>query len=59
MQLKAVTYSPVGHNGRIMRDGFVFKNPNKKAAAILGIIKIIEVVRLAPNPMLNPVLLQL
>ncbi len=40
-QLKAVTYSPIGHKDRIMRDGFVFKNPGNKAAAILGIIKII------------------
>ncbi len=40
-QLKAVTYSPAGHKGRIMRDGFVFRNPIDKAAAILGIIKII------------------
>lgn len=39
-QLKAVTYSPVGHAGRIMRDGFVFRNPDDKATAILGIIKI-------------------
>jgi hypothetical protein len=40
-QLKAVTYSPVGHAGRIMRDGFVFRNPDNKASAILGIIKIL------------------
>lgn len=39
-QLKAVTYSPVGHKGRIMRDGFVFRNPDDKASAVLGIIKI-------------------
>lgn len=39
-QLKAVTYSPVGHKGRIMRDGFVFRNSDDKAAAILGIVKI-------------------
>lgn len=39
-QLKAVTYSPVGHKGRIMRDGFVFRNPDNKVASILGIIKI-------------------
>lgn len=39
-QMKAVTYIPVGHKGRIMRDGFVFRNPDNKAAAILGIIKI-------------------
>jgi len=41
-QMKAVTYSQNGHSGRIMRDGFVFKNPNNKAAAILGIIKIVS-----------------
>ncbi len=39
-QLKAVTYSPIGQKGRVMRDGFVFRNPDNKAAAILGIIKI-------------------
>lgn len=39
-QLKAVTYSPIGHKDRIMRDGFVFRNPDKKSDAILGIIKI-------------------
>ncbi len=39
-QLKAVTYSPARHRGRIMRDGFVFRKPDDKAAAILGIIKI-------------------
>ncbi len=39
-QLRAVTYSPVGQKGRIMRDGFVFRNPDNKVAAILGIIKI-------------------
>lgn len=39
-QLKSVTYSPVGHKGRIMRDGFVFRDPNNKPAAIKAIFKI-------------------
>lgn len=39
-QLKAVTYIPVGQNGRVMRDGFVFRNQAKKPEAIKAIIKI-------------------
>jgi hypothetical protein len=39
-KLRAVTYSPIGQSDRVMRDGFVFKDPSKKADAILGIIKI-------------------
>lgn len=39
-QLKAVAYSPRGQNGRVMRDGFVFRNPDDKPAAIKAIFKI-------------------
>lgn len=39
-QLKAVTYRPSGHPD-VKRDGFVFRNPESKSAAILGIIKLI------------------
>lgn len=39
-QLKAVTYRPVGQNGRVMRDGFVFRDPANKTAAIKAIFKI-------------------
>jgi len=39
-QLKAVTYRPVGQKGRVMRDGFVFRDPDNKPAAIKAIFKI-------------------
>jgi len=39
-QLKAVVHQPEGHP-HVKRDGFVFKHPEDKSAAILGIIKII------------------
>jgi hypothetical protein len=39
-QLKSVTYSPVGHQGRVMRDGFVFKDSTNKSRALEAIIKI-------------------
>ncbi len=39
-QLRAVTYSPVGQKGRVMRDGFVFRDPSHKPAAIKAIFKI-------------------
>lgn len=39
--LKAITYSPIGHPDRIMRDGFVFKDTKNKPAALIGIIKIL------------------
>lgn len=39
-QLKTVTYRPVGQKGRIMRDGFVFRDPDNKPAAIKAIFKI-------------------
>lgn len=39
-QLKVVTYSPIGQKSRIMRDGFVFRNPDNKSAAIKAIFKI-------------------
>lgn len=38
-QFKAVTHQPVGHPN-VKRDGFVFRNPEDKAEAILGIIKL-------------------
>jgi hypothetical protein len=37
--LKAVVHQPEGHPF-IKRDGFVFRNPENKAGAVLGIIKI-------------------
>lgn len=39
-QLKAVVHQPEGHPF-VKRDGFVFKDPHNKPAAILGIIKIL------------------
>lgn len=38
-ELKAVVHQPEGHP-YVKRDGFVFKHPEDKAAAMLGIIKI-------------------
>ncbi|HSH55968.1 MAG TPA: hypothetical protein VK983_04025 [Candidatus Limnocylindrales bacterium] len=38
-QLKAVVHQPENHPF-VKRDGFVFRNPDNKTAAILGIIKI-------------------
>lgn len=38
-QLKSVTHQPVGHPS-VKRDGFVFRNPDAKASAVLGIIKL-------------------
>lgn len=40
-QLKAVTYSPIGQKDRIMRDGFVFRDPSNKPATIKAIFKIV------------------
>lgn len=39
-QLKAVAYRPVSQKDRIMRDGFVFRDPDNKLAAIKAIFKI-------------------
>ena len=39
-KLKVVEHQYKGREGEIKRDGFVFKNPDKKKDAILGIIKI-------------------
>lgn len=41
VQLKSVSHRYRGREDEIKRDGFVFKNPNNKPAAILGIIKIL------------------
>jgi hypothetical protein len=40
-QLKIVEHQYKGREGEIKKDGFVFKYPNKKVDAILGIIKIL------------------
>jgi hypothetical protein len=41
-KLKSVTYSPIGQKGRVMRDGFVFRQPNNKPDSIIAIIEIIS-----------------
>lgn len=40
-QLKAVEHRYKGRENEIKRDGYIFKNPEKKPDAILGIIKIL------------------
>ena len=40
-KLKVVEHRYVGRESEIKRDGFVFKHPQKKNDAILGIIKIL------------------
>lgn len=41
-QLKAVNYSPVTEPERVMRDGFVFRDPKNKTKAIKAIFKIVS-----------------
>lgn len=37
VQLRAISFQPVGHDGK-KRDGYIFKNPEDKPAALLGVI---------------------
>ncbi len=39
-QMSAIVYSPIGQNNRVMRDGYVFKDPANKPSAIMAIFKI-------------------
>lgn len=41
-QLKAVSYRPVGQGGRVMRDGFVFRDVANRPSAIKAVFKIIK-----------------